>query len=645
MAGLNFYFDNKKVNEDIANWRDLEITVTFDDDTGQGTIESGSLEFVGDLAQKVNDWNSRGMTGGPGILEAPPFRIEACGNTVVFDGGVNTAECTTTYECDKVIAPLRSNRIDFINDRATSFTFPYLASSNYSGAGKIFSSDYYSVPYVVNSIPDYVNIMVAGISLYAMIKESRELIEKTKALIEELTGDSVMTVTSSVPTVNVGLGMAIGRVLIDVIRITFYLLYLAFIIKTIISLIQMLKENLIQPIKYKKGIKVITLFQRASAYLGYNFSSSILSSAAHKDDLIIPKKIARFSNKTITQQLFGQSLTHKDYDDNSNSSSTGVPEWTFADLILREEQRLNAEIRIIGKTIYLEVKNSFKIISKYVLPDIQGKNADPHGTNACELASNYKISYAIDAQDSNTSDIYDGTSCQMQLAPKVVLNKMNVLFKNITEIDLQYSLAKIKTDLSPVENVVSAVYTVAADIYNGVTGFFNEIVKVINKVLKAIASITGGKPPQIPLIPAFPPNPVLKRIGVMLLSSDFIGIEKIVNIDSNGKPSVNNQYLTAASTLMDELHYTNFAVRTITASGARKNDHNQWYTYTNKEVPFCCEDFLNLLPSNYCKTVDQKEARIKIIKWKPSKNIATIDFRVKQQYTNNFIQTYSVDGQ
>lgn len=645
MADLNLYFENKKVNEDVANLHDIEITVTFDEETGQGTVESGSLEFVGDLAQKINDWNSRGMSGGPGIFEAPAFRMEACSNVTIFDGGVNTAECTTLYECDKVIAPLRSNRIDFINDRATSFRFPYLASISYSGPGKITSADYLSTPYVINTIPDYVNVMVAGISLYAMIKESREVIEKTKALIEELTGDSVMTVTSSVPTVNVGIGMAIGRVLIDVIRVTFYLLYLAFIIKTIVSLIQMLKDNLIQPIKYKKGIKVVTLFQRASAYLGYNFSSSILASASHKDDFIIPKKTARFSNTTITQQLFGQNITHKDYDDNNNPYSTGVPDWTFADLILREEARLNAEIRIIGNTIYLEIKNSFKIVSKYVLPDIQRKNADPHGTNACELASTYKVSYSIDPQDTNTSDQYEGTSCQMQLAPKVIANRKNILLKNLTEVNLLYSLAKVKTDLNVVEVVVSALYEVAADIYNSVTGFFNAIIKVINKVLKAIASLTGGKPPQIPTIPAFPPNPVIKRIGVMLLSSDFIGIEKILNVDSTGKPSVNNLALTSASTLIDELHYTNFAVRIVTTAGRPKTDHNQWYTYTNKEIPFCCDDFLNLLPSNYCKTVDQKQAKITSLKWKPYTNKATIDYRVKEQYTNNLTQTYIIDGQ
>ena len=257
MAKLDFYFGTQKVNEDIANWRDLEIEVNFDDDTGQGAIKSGSLEFTGALADKINTWNDGGMTGGAGIFEAPPFKIQVCGsNDLVFDGGINTAECTTLYECDKVIAPLRANTIDFINDRATSFSFAYLASLPPNIPGKINQSDYVAVPYVINSVPDFVNVMVAGMSVYMIVKESREIIEKTKALIEELSGDTVMTTTSAVsvtaPTVSVG--MAIGRVLIDIIRITFYILYLAFIINSIISLLKMISDNLIQPVKYKKGI-------------------------------------------------------------------------------------------------------------------------------------------------------------------------------------------------------------------------------------------------------------------------------------------------------------------------------------------------------------------------------------------------------
>lgn len=661
MAKVDLYFDNKKVSEDVVNWRDLEIEVNFEDEEGQGTINSGQLEFTGDLAGKINTWNDQGMNGGVGIFEGPPFRIEACNGSVVFNGCINTAECTTTYECDKVVAPLRGDKIDFINDRAASFSPAFLASLAPGQAGRITPLDYVLVPYVINTIPDYVNVMVAGVSLYAMVKELKEVGEKTKAVIQEISGDTVMTTTSSLPTVNVGIGMAVGRVLVDILRVTFYILYLLFIIQFIIQLIQMIFDNLIQPVKYKKGMRISTLFQKCADYLGMPISSTLLF-GSHKQDVIVPRKIAFDKSDTknattiISQTLLGtQGYTRKDYDDAQNPKSTGYFEGTFADLILAEELRLNAELRIINNVIHFETKDYFANQSSYTLPNIKNKNADPRGTNACELASNYVISYTLDDQDENTYDQYTGTSCQMQLVPAVVLNKRNILLKNLTEINIPYALAKRKTDLSAVEQVVSAVYDVADAIYSAVTGFFNTIRKVINGILKAISSITGGSAPQIPLIPAFPPNPIKARIGMMLLSSDFIGVQKVLVINSTplvgqNVPSnaftlhSNNTLLTAARTLMDDLHFTNFAVRKLTTSGISKNDHNQWLTYTDKEIPFCCDDYNKLLNNNYCKTYDQKQAKVKSLVWKPDSNTARITYRVKQQYTKNLNQFYIIDG-
>lgn len=650
MAKLEFYYINKKVNEDIENWRDLEIEVNFEDEEGKGVIQSGALEFVGQMAENINSWNAQGMNGSAGIFEAPPFKIVACGGETIFDGGINTAECSTTYECDKVVAPLRSQGIDFINERAAGFSFPWLATLPAGQPGRITQADYVSVPYVINSVPDYVNVIVAGISLYTMYKELKEVAEKTKSVIQEISGDTTMVVGSVVNPV-IATAMAIGRILVDILRITFYILYLFFIIQFIISLINMLFDNLIQPVKYKKGMRVRTLFQKAADYMGMPFSSTLLNSAAHRDDVIIPRKTAfdinapLNANAQITQMLFGaHQVNRKEYDDAKNPKSTGYPDWTFSQLILAEQDRLNAEIRVINNTIHFETKEFFQKFSSYVLPNIARKKADPHGTNACELASNYLITYQLDDQDTNTFDQYTGTSCQMQLTPNVVYDKRNILLKNLEEITLQYALAKRKTNLNAVEHVVGFVYDVAAQIYNAVTGFFNVVIKIINGILSVIGFLTGGNPPQVPLIAPFPPNPIKARIGMMLLSSDFIGVPKILVIDAHKRLHSNNLNLTAARTLADTLHFTNFAIRKINTSGLQKSDHNQWITYTDKEIPFCCDDYLKLLNNNYCKTHDGRIAKVKSIVWKPERSTARITYRVKEMYTLNLNQTYVIDG-
>lgn len=651
MPQLDFYFDTKKVNEDIANWRDLEIEVNFEDETGQGTVKSGSLEFVGALADKINNWNTQGMVGGPGIFEAPPFRIEVCGSgNVVFEGGINVADCSTSYECDKVVAPLRSQSIDFINDRASSFSFAWLASLPINSPGRITQFDYLNIPYVINSIPDGVNVMVAGMSLYMMLKELNEMIDKTTALVAELTG-------SVVPTVGVGVTTTVGAIVADIAKLGFYLAYLAFMIKAIIDLLQMVMDNLIQPVKFKKGMRVRDLFVRACAYLGIDFSSTLLSSPIHYNDVIIPRKTQKFNQEKNFGKVFGIDMDRKDYDDSSNPTSTGFFEGTFADLILIEEQRLNAEIRIIGNTLHFETKEFFAKFANYTLPNIQRRNADPHGTNACELSSNYIISYSLDDQDTNTYDDYRGTSCQMQLSPAIVINKKNILLKNITEITLQYALAKRKENLNVVEKIVSIIYDIVNEIYTAVTKFINGVIKKINDTIAAVASLIPGgvNLPKKPDLPKFPPNPMGVRIGMMMLSSDFIGVQKLININptvlvSKGFPArafslnANNVSITSARALMDEFHFTNFAVRKITSTGKPRIDHNQWLIYTDKEIPFCCGDYLSLLDNNFIKTYDQKTAKVKSIVWNPYKNTARITYRVKEQYTNNLNQKYIIDG-
>ena len=661
MPKLDFYYGNKKVNEDIKNWRDLEIEVIFDDENGEGYIKSGALEFVGDLASKIHAWNDGGLNGGPGIFEAPPFRIEVCGGgQVVFDGGINTAECTTSYECDMIIAPLRSDRINFLNDRASSFRPAFLATLPVNAPGRITQSDYLLVAYVINAPIDYVGIMVSGVSLFMLIKELKSIILQIKSAIEKLIGHVIAAVAAFVPpTTVVGVALAVGLVLVDIIVIVLLVAYAIFIIKAIVELVLMIFDNLIQRVKYKKGMRVRTTFERCCAHLGLGFSSTILTTAPHKDEVIIPRKTAFIEgiggNKTINlTAVFGFPQSQKDLDDNVNLKTNGLYEGTFADLILLYEERFNAEGRIINNTYHFETKDYWAKFATYTLPNIQRKNADPHTTNACELTANYHISHTVDPSDNNTTDLYEGTEAYMALHPFAVLNKRNILIKGITEKNQNLALAKIKTTLNPVEKLFSHIYNELWNLIGGANGEFAFILKTVAAQLQAIAPMTGGNMPVITFL-TFPANPFVARIGMMMLSSDFIGVQKVLIVSApnigligGGTPVYklvsNNQYLTSAQYLMDKFHFTNFAIRTLDSKGVVKNDHNQWLIYTDKEIPFCCGDYQAILNNNYCKTYDQKLAKIISIIWKPDRGTARITYRVKEQLTKNLTNNYVIDG-
>ena len=189
----------------------------------------------------------------------------------------------------------------------------------------------------------------------------------------------------------------------------------------------------------------------------------------------------------------------------------------------------------------------------------------------------------------------------------------------------------------------SNIYTELLNLIGGSNGQFGQLIKVIKNQLQAISQLTGGNTPLITLL-TFPANPFAARVGMMMLSNDFTGVAKVMIVDVNGKLRSNNEYLTSARYLMDNFHFINFAVRTVDTNGVIKNDHNQWLTYNDKEIPFCCDDYLKLLNNNYFKTYDGKIAKAKTIIWKPHTNTARITYAVKQQYTNNLKNNYVIDG-
>lgn len=650
MAKLDFYYNNVKVNEDIKNWRDLEIELNFEDDARIGIVRTGTFDFTGALANNINTWNTAGLFGGAGILEAPPFRIEVCGaGNILFDGGVNTAACDTLYQCDEVNAELReADRMDFLNDRANSFSFAFLADLPASAPGHISQSDYVLVPYVINSIPDGIEIITGIISLFVLVKELEQAIEKTTGVIIELVGDIF-------PTVGSGATIAVGAIFADILKLLLYLVYLAILTVAIIDLSQLVFESLIQPVKYKKGIKVYTLLKRATEYLGMQFSSSLFQPGGQYEHLtIIPKKTALATNIT-SQFSFVSSVTGlvfkmKRYDDAQHPSTYGYFEGTFGDLLLALNDVFNSKATIVKQAngfliFYYERIDHFQNQSTYVLPNLV--KYDPHGTNACEWDANYYITYALDASETNTYDLYEGTNIQHILSPIIINKRGNVLLKGITEKRLGFTRAKDKKSNNAIEDIFNVIYIVAQTTYNIFSFFVNVTVATAVMPLlipvNIIFSLFNVPPITPPQLPPFPPNPIGNRIGMMLLSSDFIGVPKLLIVaPTSNTVATTNEVLTSADYLMDNFHFLNFAIRLIDSAGNQHNDHNQWITYKDKDVPLCCSDYIKIKNNRFVKTFDGKIARIDSLVWNPYKEKARISFRVKELITKNLKETYLI---
>lgn len=582
---------NNVPNSEPDNWPALEFEASWENDKPSASLKTNNFEFSAARAKIINNWIAAGMNGGPGIMEGIPYNMKGCTNSILFQGVLMGNHESAEFECDSVRLPLRETaKIDFVNDTAAGFSFAYLLS-----IGVITPADYIKIPYVVSVIPDYTQIMMLSISVFVMAKETIETVKEIAYLVTEAAG-----VFTTVP---------------GIIKIAIYLVYLAALIVALIKLVQALIDNIIQPPKYKYGMKVKTLMQKACQFLGIGFSSNLLTNSQYKDAVIIPRKF------TIP------GLRNKD--DALSPTAYGYFEGTFMDLILGCNEVWNAEVRVFGGIMHYERRRTFNLQSGFIFKKTSDDRWQKYKTNASELNSNYMVIWTLDNQELNTYDDYAGTSCQCVTTAIAINDPKNLLLRNLRERTIPFALCKRKESLTVVEQLLN-------DVINAIAGVANAITSVINAILNLVNSSFQ--------IPQLPTNVLNNRIGWLKLSSDFTGVPKFGIFDSNNKLIPDNKTLTAAVTLMTGnsllpapfnvgFHYIELPKR-----GA------QCKIYTNKEEAFCCDDFLLLLNNNLGKTSDGKDARCASILWKASQDYATVEYRVFEDYTLNLHETFVIDG-
>lgn len=625
MANLSYYI-NGILSPPPKDWQGTEIELNWTNNSPDASIKTVTYEWLGEDAKKLNDWKTAGLFGGNGIFEGIPFRIEACDNptSIVFDGCIDLSSPETTFQCDKVKAScIETQRVQFLSDRVDGFTFAYLKS-----IGSITNSDYIKIPYVISTIPNWLEVVILVTTFISMIKLIRDSIESIVGYIQ--------SAVASYPLV---WAMAVYSALATAAS-----LYSLFLTILMINVLLLMVNEIVQPIKFKYAMKVLTLMQKGASQIGLNFSSTILQNTGYKNACIMPKKSAYFNNPQgadvfLSNIFSGTAIQRKVYNEVANPLAYGYYEGTFGQLIREMCDVFNAKVLVRNGTLYFERWDYWNNTSTYTMPNQSSESPfeDPYGTNAHELSSNYFVVWTQDSTDENTLDQYDGTSCQMTLKPIVVGNIKNILLKGLTEKRLNYALAKRKTSLTVPEQVINKLLSDLTPFYNILT-FWD-------------TSLGISLAPTLP-----PPVAITNRIGALLLSCDFTTQQKFFVIDS--KPltfggvtayglDTNNTTSTGAGYcdayfLCKHYHSASWAVDTLNGATTYPN---QYLTYQDKEIPLCCSDFRILKDNNIIKSFNLKDGRLDSLRWNPHKETARVDFRVKEVFTKNITQKVVRDGQ
>lgn len=598
MSDLRHYIDFLDGNGFVEvippqQWKELNIEISFLNSdqklsASDFTWTDAPQELgVTSVSRAIKSHIDNGLTGGVGIFEGLPYQVRLICDTqvlVVLDCCINFCAPSAQFRCDTVIAPvMETGKIDFLSARAESFRFEYLYSLSSGEPGKIYDTDFIDIYYQIGRYPQATEIMVAALTLYVTLKE---LYETTKNVIDAISA-TVGGATGAAETA---------------LQIAALVAYLVLIVIALVNLINQLIDLIFPWVYYHRGMLEITLWQRACAYLGLNYNSSIHASGGiGYNNYIMPPK-----------QGVENGINPADYRGarvGQVSSEKGFYAGTFADFIRGQIEKYNGKVKIIGNNLYFETDMDYFSQASFNIPMVKNEFI---GYNASEVPATYVISYQYDSSDLFSYSKPEGVQFQITVTPTTVVNKKNILLRNLQERIIPYTLPCVKTTTSTLENIMS-------DIFNGFANFVN-----------AVAQFFGANSPLIPVIP--------NSINVIQLDTHFTSLPRTGVYLGGGYTDPNTSSLIGAEQLFYSKHFYNCPkpIGTYTPG-------NQWKRYSSYRIPMCCEDYLLLKDMNYAY-YNGVQARLLSIRYNPYDQIADIDFEVNEKYTDNLSATIYRSG-
>lgn len=577
---IRHYINGQDFGEPIG-WDGLKININWLNNKEGLNINITDLEF----AHKANAYLQKrilnGLDGGVGVFEGEPYEIRIGSPEApvyTFKGYLDFTDENTIIGKERIKLSLKKQKgEDWLNDVAFGYSLAYLDS-----IGAIKEKDKIKVPYVINHVPDGMQLIVLSMSIYMMTKELIENVQKLAETIADVTN-------ASTPVIGVSVGLGAGVVtawdLGDFIMVTLKALariaYIVALVVAIKELVNQIFEQILPVKRYHLGMSVKGMFETYCNFLGLKLKSSLLDE--YKNLVHIPQKSVKGGEKK--EKCFPES-----------NSVIG----TFGDLITVFKMVFKADFRIIDGVFIFEREDYFKNIGNYVLPDVitnQSERLNVFSLNTEEIVSNYNIYFDIDTQDGNTLEGDDGRVFQAVTRPIKKINEDFVTIKNLAEVSIPFSLGKTKNGLTDVE-------------------------KMAKTLGKAVDKITGvfGKGTNYA-------NKIENRIGALLLTSHYTSVGKLVVLSGVNLEPNQRQFLSA-SLLWDKYHY-------ISSFAEINGLHNQFYRFKGVLVPMTLKEFEELINNNYAKDSQGGEIMIESIEYDPTQRTALIDYRLRKKYTNN----------
>ncbi len=577
----------------------LEIKASFENGSAQPNITVTEISLINEGAKAINDYIDGGINNATrGIFEGLPYEILLLSDQPPYNAFKGHLDLLNIKrKCDEVKVKLISDDdLGKFSERCQANTFGYLESLGLFPANILTP-----VPYVINYIPDGMQLIMIGISLFLISKELSETIPK----IPEYISDVILAAT---PTVGLGVTVDVGNIIICSIKLALLIAYCVMIVIAIKKLIEQLFSEIYSIKRWYRACRIKTLLTVACNYLGYSFQSSIFDYPSKFENLVfLPQKTTK---GTITENDSHSNLfSHTIIDDTGAPNSLGYG-YTIYEMFELCMKMFNAKIMIKNGVVYLEslVNTAFwGVNSSYTLPDIEILEKE---YNTSELNPNYILKFNYDATDRNTIDNFTGTNYERITSPISINDKTHLNFGGLNEINFNVGLATRKDSTSVVEDILSGL----ASIVDSVLG-----------LLGGSSSFVSG---------------FIDRIGVMNVSEHFGWQPKVLLMTDDKKVSQFNRTYLSAKFLYQNYHFINSFV----ANGFG----GQYELYKDVTIPFCLHDFLKTITCGYFTvnetqldgTVIIRQGKFDEFVWNFTQMYAKASYRIQKKYTGNLKEIF-----
>jgi hypothetical protein len=578
-AKFRFYINNNLVNAPL-DWENIEVLSTFDNDSTQANISSDSWVFVGNEANIIKNYVNDGITGGLGIFESMPFKIEVyndSNNTVVFDGFIDLSENYEDSFNDDLRVKVKTQKregLNTLNERLEALSFGYLEDLGIFG-----NNDYTIVNYVVQKKVNLFEELVAGFMIYQMTKELISLIKETAETIANVAAHVAGGATG-------GLAALAYTIAVGIVQIA----YTVALTIAIIRLAKQLIETFIPPLRQHKAINLRTALTKISAQLGLTFDSDIIELDSY---YYLP------SNPQLDEAKLSNFLT------TSRGTKKGIPNAVDYGYNCREFFELctnlfNAKIAIKNGYLYFYTENSnfWLNTASYSMPSVRPRTKE---YNTTDLKANRVIYFDYDLNDEWTVENFEGTNYEI-----------------VTD-----SITKFSAESTNIKGTTKTAFNVCLPTRKDELNFLEKAVIAVKDAVNNVVSALGGNANL---------NINQATLSALKQSNNWHSKPKIIPLNSANALSPNYKNLISAKYLYNNYH--------VAKSFVSNNYYGQKIVYKNVRIPFGFSDYLTLIDNSYFTDFDGKTGKVTSIKWRVGSDYAVIDYWIREPYTKNLKETF-----